>query len=174
MKSLHHSLASSARSALRKLATRVLGTIRVDRLALRQIRASTQTQKRRRQLRRDQFLDSLQAGTLEDRIKEAGHISLNSLADEAAHPGRVAEVLDGVDEAAGDVAEIETREGVYFARVAADLAVGGVRGALLGGGGDDVRGGPWVVFGALVVIVWDALVAIGVCESAVLAAGVAP
>lgn len=167
-------MASSARTRLRKLATGVIATISINRLALRKVRARAQAQKRRLQLRGDQLLDSLQAGTLKDSIKEAGHIGLDGLRDEAAHSGWVAEVLDAVDEAAGEIAEVESAEGVYLSRVAADLAVGGVRGALLGGGGDDVGGSPLVVLGALVVVVGDTLVAVSVLKRAVRGAFVSP
>lgn len=55
-----------------------------------------------------------------------------------------------MDETAGDVAEVHTAEGVDCAGVSADLAVGGVREALLAGGDEDVGEGPGVVAGAAV------------------------
>lgn len=75
---------------------------------------------------------------------------MNSLRDEAAHPGRVAEVFDGVDEAAAEIAKVEAAERVDFASVAANLAVVGVGCALLCSREDDVVGGPCIIRRTLV------------------------
>ena len=85
---------------------------------------------------------------------------MHSLRNKATHLLRVIQILCEVDEPAGDITQVNARETVHRACVAADLAVQWVRGALLCGRDANVCERPWVERVALVPVVWDALVAV--------------
>ena len=142
-------------------------------LALRQIRArKSQGLERGQEHLRDQSLDGNKCGAGENLVQEARGVGLDGLGNETSRFTGVGEIFDGVDEAAGDVTEVDAGEAVDFAGVAADLAVSRVRCTLLGGGDGDVLDGPRIIVGATVPVLGDPLVAVGVDEIVVGVAGV--
>lgn len=100
-----------------------------------------------------------QEWSLEDVRQSGRSISLNALCDEAAQLVGVLEVFNAVDKSSGEVGEVDTLEAVDCTGVATNLAVTWVGGALLGGRDNNIGEGPWVLLGALVPVLWDALVA---------------
>lgn len=128
----------TTRTRDRSLSARKLAIILVLCPSRRKIRALTETTKRRLQSRIDHAQSSDQRRALENIAQARRRVSDNHLPNEASKAVRILQIFDGVDEAAADVAEIDAREGVDFACVAADEAGAGVRGALLCCRGTDV------------------------------------
>lgn len=169
---LRHLVPSSQDSV--NLRTGIFGPICVHGLAGRQVGAVTERLERRQEQRGNQAQRRRQLGPLKRTVEETWHIGLDGLRDEAARPRGVREVVDAVDEAAAEIAEVEAGEGVDGARVAADLAVGRIRRALLCRRDGNVGQRPRVILGALVVVVRDALAAGRPHEVVAGVSGVAP
>jgi hypothetical protein len=115
-------LLTGARARSRALSTRELAVVLVQSATGREVRAGAPHGKDRLELGVDHPQGGGEQSALEDVGERRGSVGENGLVDEANETIRVLQVVEVVDQTAGDIARVDALEGVGGAGVAADNA----------------------------------------------------
>jgi hypothetical protein len=141
----------------RTLGTRELAVVLVLSATGREVGAVAPHVQDRLELRVDHAQGGGEQSTLEDVGERRRGVGNNGLVDEAHEALRVLQVVEAVDQTAGNVASVDALEGVDGTGVAADEAGGRPGHTLLGSGDTNVNEGPRVLLRALVPVLGDLL-----------------